>query len=1165
MMIVMCLVAAASGQTQIPLTWDFEQSFEDLSRVTHSHNDSAEGWMRDNYGDNVVQYRSDTHNPHAGKSALRMDCFWWNSGKAQILSSRFRITKGKQYVVRVWLRGKSMPSDRQVDLHVRNTAVQDVVPLAGQAPPNKWSAQAKRFCSVTEQWTQHALNLVPTNDADVEIALNFACIGTLWIDDVSITEGQVAGKWQAAVPSSEQPRKGNLLYNGSFEVGEAGWGPTQMHPQEKGYGDRHMDITSQKTEAAHGRYALRVDASEWFESQFIKVRPGQKLTLSAYMRTEGEPMGVQLALLDGSQVEYAKHPRLDASGVKLTRQWKRFSVTGRMPATANNGVAVRIWGGPGVFWVDGVQVEEGELTEFAPGGKAELGLSRIESKTGIYHPGDESKVRLHVLGPAHSTVRVESRLEDYYDVVRKTITSNITLDEHGNGSADLQFELPAPGIYRLLSSTNSAAQPGEIIMAQTNPASAPYGGLHASVMQGSIDVVRDSRVGWWRLHDHMNPVLWRNVEPEKGKFVFNDDAVDRRIAAGTKLLGCLYGPPKWAGNKSGPNSVKTYYSGTIDLDDYRNYVRAVVEHFKDRIHYWEIWNEPSGIDPDHYFKLLKIGYETIKQVDPQAFVVGGGGLQYYACEYLDRLFTLGGLKYMDAYSFHGYMVDGWDPWQYGRGIKDLMAKHGKVVAFWDTEWGMQCRTFRKTFYPGGQSTYRWPCYPYRTAVNMVARHEIAERAIGVEVNFWYTLGGMMHPLRNDSGGLMHLLEYDQSPRATLACLANTWDLLGQVELVKLRQASAIARLYTFKHPEGALLVVDTKLPQGVLAGLKVPINRKAEHINVMGERKPLTPTDGMLNLKLTDEPVFVLIRGADPQQVAQAADRAEFVAMMPETLKKLLTCDRRNRVPDVLRGATFEREVKLGFEIQGWLMNRNGEKMLVFAGMGPANKLQQIDVSNDKVRIFNSLSDEVQIVDGKVAILCGAPYMAMGPDVQKAIREDDGGTVLDAATNLLKNGSFEDGENGKTPIGWATWNRFSGKSTFARAQGGRTPDSCGMAVLLQSPNDQFVYSDQGITRRLKKGQRYGFSVWLRADRPVRADVYLCGTTRDTSGKLLGEYENRARVKLSSDWTRYSSTITIKDADGSPKDGIRALVQLFENPNTRVEIDDAMVVLLSEGK
>lgn len=980
------LPPAAGEQTPIPLDWDFEKTFDDLPRVTHSPDDPAGGWMRDNYGSNVVAYRSDSHNPRSGGSALRMDCLWWHSGKAQILSNKFRIVKGTKYVVRAWLRGKSMPADRMAQLNVRNTAVQDVVPLPGQQLPAKWATHAERFCSVTEQWTQYALNVQPKYDADVEISLAMPCVGTIWMDDVSVTEGEVEGLWQPAPSSQETPRKGNLVYNGSFEVGAGGWGPRRMRPLEQSFGNRHTDITGQKTDAVHGQYALRVDSTEWFESQFIHVRPGQSLTLSAYMRTDGEPMDAQLALLDGSQVMYARHPRLDATGVVVTNQWKRFSVTGRMPATANNGVAVRIWGSNSAFWVDGVQLEEGDLTDFTAADEVELGLELVNSNTGIYHAGDVTTVRLLAYGPPNTTVNVQSRLEDYYDATRTVIDAAVALDDHGNGSVELTFELPAPGIYRMLSSTDNSAHPAEIILAQTHPAAAPYGGIHAVVRQGSIDAVRDTQFGWWRLHDHNNPVLWSRVEPEKGKFVFDDDAVDRRIAAGAKLLGCLYSPPAWAGKATGPDTVKTYYSGTINVDDYRNYVRAVVEHFRDRIHHWEIWNEPSGIAPDHYFKLLKVGYETIKEVDPEAFVVGGGGLQHHACDYLERLFTLGGLKYMDAYSFHGYMVDGWDPWQYGRGLRELMTKHGKVVPLWDTEWGMQCRTFKKTFYPGGQSTYRWPCYPYRTAVNQVARHEIAERALGVQVNFWYTLGGTFHPLRNDSGGLLHLLEYDGSPRATLACLANTWDLLGQVQLVKMRESGSIARLYTFKHPRGTLFVADTKLPEGFSAGLQLPIDRNAQHINVMGERRELTPTNGELPLTLSDEPVFVLLKSADPQEVANAADRAKFVAMMPEALQKLLTYDHRNRVPDILRGATFERRAKLDDALRGWVMKRESEHMLVFTGKGEANTLVRIAVKGTK--IYSSLGNEQPTTDGRANILCGAPYIAIGSEVEQAVQAD---------------------------------------------------------------------------------------------------------------------------------------------------------------------------------
>lgn len=87
---------------------------------------------------------------------------------------------------------------------------------------------------------------------------------------------------------------------------------------------------------------------------------------------------------------------------------------------------------------------------------------------------------------------------------------------------------------------------------------------------------------------------------------------------------------------------------------YAQYVFDVVSNFKDYVRFWEVWNEPdytskgngdkvSGqagnwwdADPDpcelhnlrspvqHYIRMLRISYEVIKSVDPEAIVCTGG-------------------------------------------------------------------------------------------------------------------------------------------------------------------------------------------------------------------------------------------------------------------------------------------------------------------------------------------------------------------------------------------------------------------------------------------------------------------------------------------------------------------------------------------------------------
>jgi hypothetical protein len=99
-----------------------------------------------------------------------------------------------------------------------------------------------------------------------------------------------------------------------------------------------------------------------------------------------------------------------------------------------------------------------------------------------------------------------------------------------------------------------------------------------------------------------------------------------------------------------------------DLDAFAEYVRRTVTHYKDRLHLWEILNEPvytsyalpqrSGYTPADYVRLLEVAYKAVKEADPQAKVIGGiaGGPTTYTTEFI----AAGGLKWVDYFNLHTY-------------------------------------------------------------------------------------------------------------------------------------------------------------------------------------------------------------------------------------------------------------------------------------------------------------------------------------------------------------------------------------------------------------------------------------------------------------------------------------------------------------------------------
>lgn len=66
-----------------------------------------------------------------------------------------------------------------------------------------------------------------------------------------------------------------------------------------------------------------------------------------------------------------------------------------------------------------------------------------------------------------------------------------------------------------------------------------------------------------------------------------------------------------------------------DFELYGDFVYDVVKHFKGRIHYYQIWDEPNiypewgdqSPDPAAYVRLLKIAYERAKEADPNVVIL----------------------------------------------------------------------------------------------------------------------------------------------------------------------------------------------------------------------------------------------------------------------------------------------------------------------------------------------------------------------------------------------------------------------------------------------------------------------------------------------------------------------------------------------------------------
>ena len=147
-------------------------------------------------------------------------------------------------------------------------------------------------------------------------------------------------------------------------------------------------------------------------------------------------------------------------------------------------------------------------------------------------------------------------------------------------------------------------------------------------------------------------------------------------------------------------SYKEYFDAFIE------YVRFVASECKGRVKAYEIWNEPNHANFNYqikqsrysytandYFELLKAAYGAIKEIDPDAKVVGGSFLigGTVTSGWMESLFRAGAGDYMDAFSFHVYTYDDSNPETAMRsecdGVERVLRNYNFGGEVWLTETG----------------------------------------------------------------------------------------------------------------------------------------------------------------------------------------------------------------------------------------------------------------------------------------------------------------------------------------------------------------------------------------------------------------------------------------------------------------------------------------------
>ncbi|MCP5052831.1 MAG: cellulase family glycosylhydrolase [bacterium] len=239
-----------------------------------------------------------------------------------------------------------------------------------------------------------------------------------------------------------------------------------------------------------------------------------------------------------------------------------------------------------------------------------------------------------------------------------------------------------------------------------NVSTSPYGINVHLVDNNVLQKVKDAGIKWIRIDAD-----WSALELSRGTYDWAqmDRVTDYADANDLSVLAAIAYTPGWANNNQGIKHP------AANVADWENFVRTIVNRYKTKVKYWNIWNEPNSLDffaegKDVFVeKIFLPAAKVIRDADPEAFIVGpelahltGTGAEWYF--WMKYIFDQAG-SYIDIVSHHVYKNEGvyliYEVLETGEtlipSVQQIIEESGQQSKpFWITETGWETSSFAES-------------------------------------------------------------------------------------------------------------------------------------------------------------------------------------------------------------------------------------------------------------------------------------------------------------------------------------------------------------------------------------------------------------------------------------------------------------------------------------
>jgi hypothetical protein len=246
-----------------------------------------------------------------------------------------------------------------------------------------------------------------------------------------------------------------------------------------------------------------------------------------------------------------------------------------------------------------------------------------------------------------------------------------------------------------------------------------------------------------------------------------------------------------------------------DLDGWAEVVTDMVNHCKDKVKYWEVWNEPPNFchtalcTPENYAATVVASYDAAKAADPDCKI--GLAAKSNFTSWLEKAIVAGAADHFDFITLHPYEI-------LGTAIANGSEAHfmgivpavRKLLRQHNLSWETVPVLFTELGIPLNDTVGGWPVTEAVQAHFLVKAYTMGI-AQGVDGLFWFEV-------RDGDSGPMGLIDGSDVPRLSYHALKSMIDNLGQnPEYLGWVLLNDRHYGFAFQGPSGTVLVTWAKM------------------------------------------------------------------------------------------------------------------------------------------------------------------------------------------------------------------------------------------------------------------------------------------------------------------------------------------------------------------